>query len=104
MALQQVIFLAFTIALVSGQDAILFESLTAAELRSLILGQNPDLRALAAMTGSRIHIEITGPMQGVIVEEDVNANLDCYPWLSNFPGGSVQWLFQQRDENGVFSK
>ncbi len=61
------------------------------------LGQNPDLLEFAAKTGERVIIVIDGPEILAVVQEEVNANLWCLPWLQRFPGGTIQWLFQRRD-------
>ena len=78
--------------------------ITSAERRIELLQQRPDLLELAARTNERIFFEIDGPEFVVIVQENVNVNMDCLPWLSLFPGGDIQWLRQQRDTLGVPSK
>lgn len=106
MALQVLVVILTSVSLVCGQLGDLtglvrqYPAITGAEERALDLSQNPELRALAATRNERIFIEIDGPQSTVIVEEGVNANMDCFPWLSRFPGGTVQWLKRQRDENG----
>lgn len=68
-----------------------FRQLTAEDLREIELMQNPALLDLAARTGERVVINITGPEQGGIVQAEVNTVLNCSPWLQNFPGGTVRW-------------
>ncbi len=72
-------------------------ALSGPEIRSLALGQNPDLLARAALTGESVIIVIDGPETIAPVQENVNANFWCLPWLQRFPGGSIRWLFQSRD-------
>jgi hypothetical protein len=74
--------------------------ITAQMERELMLNQNPELLALAATRNQRILVEIEGPRSIVAVQEGVNANLDCFPWLSRFPGGTVEWFRIQRETNG----
>ena len=96
-----VIAVALTASLVNGQDDLIrVPVLTGAEERALQLEQNPELLALAAETLSRVLIVIEGPQQTVVLVEGVNAHIDCYPWLINFPGGTTRWLFQQRSLEG----
>lgn len=71
--------------------------LTQFELREQRLRHSPGLLEFAANFGERIHVEINGPEQPVVVRENVNANFDCLPWLSNFPGGTIRWLMVQLD-------
>ena len=70
---------------------------------NLDLSQGPELSDLAARSLSRIHVELEGEQQTVIVEEEVNVNIDCLPFQSSLPGGSeesTEWFFQPRDING----
>ena len=46
-------------------------------------------------------LEITGANQAATVQEGVSLNIDCLPWLQQFPGGSIQWYSLQLDEFGV---
>ena len=64
------------------------------------LRQDPALLELAARTNERILIEIDGPDFVAIVEENVNVNMDCLPWLMLFPGGDIKWFVRARDING----
>ncbi len=79
---------------VSGQRNI---ALSGPEFRRLRLGQNPELLQYAAMTLETVTIVIDGPEVLAVVQEDVNANFWCLPWLQRFPGGSIRWLFQRRE-------
>ncbi len=72
-------------------------ALSGPEFRRLRLGQNPELLQYAAMTLESVTIVIDGPEVLAVVQEDVNANFWCLPWLQRFPGGSIRWLFQRRD-------
>lgn len=65
-----------------------------------LLVQHPALGAFAATRNERIVVRINSTQSIVIVEEGVNVNMDCFTWLRKFPGGTVQWLVQRRDENG----
>ena len=62
------------------------------QLRTLRLMNSPELLEVAALFNERIYIELTGPFQPAVVQENVNVNFDCLPWLMNFPGGSIRWL------------
>ena len=45
-------------------------------------------------------LELTGASQAATVQEGVSLNIDCFPWLQRFPGGSIQWYSTQLDEFG----
>lgn len=75
-----------------------YRQLSARELREISLRQNPDLLELAARTGESVTVIIGAAMQGAVVQENVNTVLDCGPWLSNFPGGTVQWYLYQYED------
>ncbi len=104
MGLQLFLVIVASLSIVRGQGLTgpvrEFPAITGIEARELQLGQNSDLRALAA-TFPRIFIELDSLDSVVIVAEGVNANLDCLPWLSRFPGGDIQWYFGRRDEDGI---
>ena len=87
------LILACALSAVTAQplEESVFKQLTAAELREIELRQNPDLLDFAARTGEMVFISITGPSQGGVVQDGVNVVMDCFPWLSNFPGGTIQW-------------
>ena len=87
------LFFACVLSFASAQPLpeSVFKQLTAAELRELELRQNPALLDLAARTGERVVVNIEGPEQGAVVQDGVNAVLNCLPWLSRFPGGDIQW-------------
>ena len=87
------LILACALSAVTAQplEGSVFKQLTAAELREIELQQNPDLLNFAARTGEMVLIDITEPSQGGIVQAGVNVVMDCFPWLSNFPGGTIQW-------------
>lgn len=71
--------------------------LSGPEIRNLAIGQNPDLLARAALVGESVIIAIDSPEVIAPVQENVNANFWCLPWLQRFPGGSIRWLFQSFD-------
>ena len=106
MALQVLLVLS-AISLACGQLGMLegpvreYVPISGAQLRTLELEQNPELLALAAASNERIFIEITSQESASVVREGTNVNMDCLPWLSLFPGGSIRWLMLQRDENGI---
>ena len=77
-----------------------FRVLTGSEARDQELGQNPELQDIAARTGERVIINITGDDSLAVVQEGVNTLLDCFPFLSMFPGGLVTWFLQRIDELG----
>ena len=67
-------------------------ALTQEQLRTLRLVHSPELLEVAAKFSERILVELTGSPQVVVVQENVNANFDCLPFLMNFAGGSIRWL------------
>ena len=78
-----------------------FRVLTGAEARDTMLGQDPELLQLTARPGDRVFINITGVDDRLaILQENVNALLDCLPFLSMFPGGRITWLWLRLDEFG----
>ena len=91
-----------TLGFAVGQDSteaptaeiplVKLEPLTSRQLRELRLVHDPRLLEVAARVNSRVLVEFTQPMMTVVVQEMVNVNMDCYPWASNFPGGSIRWL------------
>ena len=81
----------FSFANAQPPNERMFKQLSAAELRELDISQNPGLLDLAARTGERVVIDITGPEQGGVVQDGVNVVLNCSSWLSNFPGGTIVW-------------
>ncbi len=72
-------------------------ALSGPEIGRLRLGQNPAFLEFAAKTLETVTIVIDGPEIVAVVQEEVNANFWCLPWLQRFPGGSIRWLFQTRD-------
>ena len=69
-----------------------FEKISARELRELELRHSPELLEKVARTAESIVIVLDSSLAGAFVQEGVNANIDCFPWLSNFPGGQITWL------------
>ena len=68
--------------------------------QDLVLRQDPALRDLAAKRKERIHVRLNASQSTVIAEEAANVNFDCLPLLSQFPGATAEWTFQQHDING----
>ena len=60
--------------------------------------------AFAAKPGERHVVRMTRSLQLGIAQEDANVNIDCLPWLSRFPGGSIRWYFIQLDDFGSIGK
>ena len=77
-----------------------FRLLTGSESRELELGQNPELRDILARTGERVLINITGEESTAILQEGVNALIDCLPFLRRFPGGQISWFSRRIDQSG----
>ena len=77
-----------------------FRLLTGSESRELELGQNPELREVLARTGERVLINITGEESTAILQEGVNALIDCLPFLRRFPGGQISWFSRRIDQIG----
>ena len=77
-----------------------FRVFTGSEALEQELGQNPEFQQVTARTGERVIINITGPNSLAVVQEGVNALLDCLPFLSMFPGGQITWLLQKIDQFG----
>ena len=78
-----------------------YRLLTGSEARGVELGQDPELLQFTARPGDRVFINITGVDDRLaILQENVNALLDCLPFLSMFPGGRITWLWLRLDEFG----
>ena len=77
--------------------------LSGPEFRELQLGQNPELLQFAAMTGETVLVIIDSAEVLAVVQENVNLNMNCLPWLQRFPGAQLRWLFQAYDP-GFMSK
>ena len=59
---------------------------------------SPERLAFAAKPGESHVVRLTRSSQLGISQEGANINLDCLPWLSQFPGGSIRWYSVQLDE------
>ena len=86
--------------------ATFFQQLDASELRKTQLPQtNTRYRA-----GETVNIVLESAWTVVFVQQGVNIDIDCLPWLRNFPGGQVTWLrmleisHDVSDTTGVVSK
>ena len=67
------------------------------DLRDRLPPGSPERLAFAAKPGESHIVRMTRSSQLGVAQEGVNLNLDCLPWLSQFPGGSIQWKFIQLD-------
>ena len=81
--------LSFTITSTRGQELVDYMPFT--EDDGLDLTQGPELLDIAAPAGSRIRIPLSLPSQIAVVQEIVEANIDCQPWSSMFEG-EVTWF------------
>ena len=70
------------------------------DLGSRLPPGSPERLVFAAKSGESQVVRMTRSSQLGIAQEHANINLDCLPWLSRFPGGSIQWKFIQLDEFG----
>lgn len=86
-----ILVLATTVRSIVGQRDI---SLSGQKIINLEIGQNPELLKYAALFGESAIIGIDSPRSIASVQENVNANFWCLPWLKRFPGGLIRWLFQ----------
>ena len=78
-----------------------FRLLTGSEARDTMLGQTPNLLEFSALAGESVVINITGVDDRLaVMQENVNALLDCFPFLQRFPGGRITWFLQRLDEFG----
>lgn len=93
MSLLGCLFLAYALNYAHAQplEESVFRQLSAQDLQNISLMQSIELLDYAARTGENVTVEITAPVQGAIIQENVNITLDCLPWLRNFPGGVVSW-------------
>ena len=55
----------------------------------------PERLSIAAKSGESYTLQLTEVSQSAVTQENVNLNIDCLPWLSKFPEGSVHWSFIQ---------
>ena len=79
-----------------------FRLLTGSESRELKLGQNPELQDFLARTGERVIINVTEDHSTAILQEGVNALIDCLPFLRRFPGRQISW-FSRRTSRAELS-
>ena len=61
---------------------------------------SPEGLAFAARTRESHVVRLTRSAQLGIAQEGARIDIDCLPWLSRFPGGSIQWNYIQLDEFG----
>jgi hypothetical protein len=64
---------------------------------------SPERLAFAAKLlkpGESHVVRLTRSAQLGITQEDARIDIDCLPWLSRFPGGSIRWKYIQLDEFG----
>jgi hypothetical protein len=80
-----------------------FRVFTGPDLRGLedrLPPNSPERLAFAAKPGESRVVRMTRSAQLGITQEDATIDIDCLPWLSRFPGGSIQWKYIQLDELG----
>lgn len=65
--------------------------------REIRIANDPALRDRAARTGERVRIELDSPVASGVFEENVNVEIDCTPWLIQFPGGVASWFVRRLD-------
>ena len=61
---------------------------------------SPEGLAFAARTRESHVVRLTRSAQLGIAQEGARIDIDCLPWLSRFPGGSIRWKYIQLDEFG----
>ena len=61
---------------------------------------SPEALAFAARSRESHVVRLTRSAQLGIAQEGAGISIDCLPWLSRFPGGSIQWKYIQLDEFG----
>ena len=52
---------------------------------------SPERLVFAAKSGESHVVRMTRSSQLGIAQEHASINIDCLPWLSRFPGGSIRW-------------
>jgi hypothetical protein len=80
-----------------------FRVFTGPDLRGLedrLPPNSPERLAFAAKKGESHVVRLTRSAQLGIAQEAARIDIDCLPWLSRFPGGSIRWEFIQLDELG----
>lgn len=65
--------------------------------REIRIATDPALRERAARSGERVRVLLDSPLASGVFEENVNVELDCTPWLVQFPGGVVNWFVRRFD-------
>ena len=55
----------------------------------------PQRLSIAAKSGESYIVELTKNSQCAVTQENVNLNVDCLPWLNQFPEGSIHWNYIQ---------
>ena len=109
--LMLVLVLALGVERTYSQHASNFRLLNGSEMSDLKFGQNPDLQEFVlARTGERVIInitidnkliyDITGGQSTAILQEGVNAVIDCFPFMRRFPGGQISWFSRRIDQFG----
>ena len=97
MSLLGCLFLAYALNNAHAHRGSVFRQLSAEDLRNRSLRQSPELLEVAARSGETVTVNITGPIQGAIVQENVKIILDCGPWFKSVSGqnlseGIVSWF------------
>ena len=93
--------IAWALLLVAVRGAFAhFRVLTGEEAAELELAHSPQNLELAARTGDTVYIDFTEPLIAATFQEDATLILSCFPWLQQFPGGTIQWFLTLIDEYG----
>ena len=100
MAVQATSAVLLLIGLLGSTVRAQFRVFSGAEKGELERLSDPEKLQVAARTGETHLIRLTNDSQSAVAQEGVNLNIDCLPFLEQFPGGSIQWTFIQLDEFG----
>ena len=92
MNFKALVLLALLLATATAQSN--FKQLSARELAEFELRHEPRTLEVAAKTAETVVIHLESTLSGAFVQEGVNVNMDCLPWLQNliYPGGNITWL------------
>lgn len=97
--------LTFLAAGIAASQSV-FRQLSASEWEEIELRHDPELLTTAARTGESVNIVLNASLIGALVQEGVNVNIDCLPWLQDYPGGTIHWersLFQINSTGHIVS-
>ena len=96
--LMLVLVLALGVERTYSQHASNFRLLNGSEMRDLKFGDLQEF--VLARTGERVIINITEGQSTAILQEGVNAVIDCFPFMRRFPGGQISWFSRRIDQFG----